>query len=136
MSERKLEPKDVPGTFLNLALLNLGSSSASLRISAYKLLSAVKDTFKMRMSRHLESGHDLCIPVNSSEFVVVVSAELARNEPHLTLEFLSEVVAGFQQYTPSMKQLCLMYMSPWIPNLSRFFVTMNDSQQDQKKVRV
>ena len=134
MSERKLEPKDVPGTFLNLALLNLGSTSASLRTSAYKLLSAVKDTFKLRIDRHLESSHDLCIPMNSSEFVVSVSKELAVNEPHLTLEFLSEVVAGFQQYTPAMKQLCLMYMSPWLPNLARFFVPRVDSPSDHKKV--
>ncbi len=134
MSERKLEPKDVPGTFLNLALLNLGSTSATLRTSAYKLLSAVKDTFKLRIDRHLESSHDLCIPMNSSDFVVGVSRELALKEPHLTLEFLSEVVAGFQQYTPAMKQLCLMYMSPWLPNLSRFFAAMNESPACHKKV--
>ena len=134
MSERKLEPKDVPGTFLNLALLNLGSTDASLRTAAYKLLSAVKDAFQMRIDRHLESTHDLCIPTNSSQFVVSLSRELATNEPHLTLEFLSEVVAGFQQYTPAMKQLCLMYMSPWLPNMSRFFAVRIEAPSEQEKV--
>lgn len=57
MSERKLEPKDVPGTFLNLALLNLGSPESCLRVAAYKLLSAVKDAFHLRIDRHLESSH-------------------------------------------------------------------------------
>ncbi len=120
MSERKLEPKDVPGTFLNLALLNLGSTDSALRAAAYKLLSAVKDTFQLSIHRHLEGSHDICIPVNSSNFVVSVSTQLAKNKAHLTLEFLSEVVAGFQKYSPPLKQHCLAYMSPWLPNLSRF----------------
>ncbi|CAI8022725.1 Neurofibromin [Geodia barretti] len=56
--------------------------------------------------------------MNTAPFVMTVSRELAQKEPHLTLEFLSEVVAGFQQYTPALKQFCLAYMSPWLPNLS------------------
>jgi len=136
MHERKLEPKDVPGTFLNLALLNLGTTSSSLRTSAYKLLSAVKDTFKLRIDRHLESSHDLCIPRNCAEFVVAVSTELAQNESHLTVEFLSEVVAGFQQYTPALKQLCLMYMSPWVPNLARYFGSRGEGDHDAGEQKV
>ena len=134
MSERKLEPQDVPGTFLNLSLLNLGSSNSSLRTAAFKLLSAVKDTFKLSIAYHLESSHDVCIPVNCSEFVLSVSEQLARNEPHLTLEFLSEVVARFQSYSPTLKQHCLAYVSPWIHNLSRFAVRV-DTPSEQEKVR-
>ena len=134
MSERKLEPKDVPGTFLNVALLNLGSTDSGLRTAAYKLLSAVKKAFKLRIDRHLESTHDLCIPTNSAQFVISVSEELAKNESHLTLEFLSEVVAGFQQHTPALKQLCLAYMSPWLPNLSRFSAR-SDSPSEVEKVQ-
>jgi neurofibromin 1 len=118
MSERKLEPKDVPGTFLNLALLNLGCTDAGLRVAAYKLLSGVKQAFHLRISYQLEASHDLCVPMNTAPFVMTVSKELAQKEPHLTLEFLSEVVAGFQQYSPALKQFCLAYLSPWLPNLS------------------
>lgn len=133
MSERKLEPQDVPGTFLNLSLLNLGSSNSSLRAAAYKLLSAVKDTFQLNIAYHLESSHDMCIPVNCTDFVLSVSHQLARNEPHLTLEFLSEVVARFQSYTPALKQHCLAYVSPWLPNLSKF-AARRDSPLEQEKV--
>ena len=56
--------------------------------------------------------------MNTAPFVMTVSKELAHKEPHLTLEFLSEVVAGFQQYSPALKQFCLAYLSPWLPNLS------------------
>ena len=56
--------------------------------------------------------------MNTAPFVMTVSKELAQKEPHLTLEFLSEVVAGFQKYSQALKQFCLDYMSPWLPNLS------------------
>lgn len=133
MSERKLEPKDVPGTFLNLALLNLGSTDSALRAAAYKLLSAAKDTFQLRIDRRLESSHDLCIPVNCAGFVVSVSTQLAKNKPHLTLEFLSEVVAGFQQYSPALKQHCLAYISPWLPNLA-LFASRGECPSEQERV--
>ena len=79
------------------------------------------------------SPPDLCIPMNSAQFVVSMSEQLARNESHLTLEFLSEVVAGFQQYSPALKQLCLAYMSPWLPNLSKF-VARTEGVTEQEKV--
>lgn len=122
------------------ALLNLGCTDASLRVAAYKLLSGVKQAFHLRISYQLQSSHgtilyhvfcmvataiislnnilDLCLPMNTAPFVLTVSKELAQKEHHLTLEFLSEVVAGFQQYSPALKQFCLAYMSPWLPNLS------------------
>lgn len=57
LSERKLEPKDVPGTFLNLALLNLGSQINCLRMAAYKLLCAVKETFKLDIEHYLDDSY-------------------------------------------------------------------------------
>ena len=81
---------------------------------------------------------DLCIPKNSAQFVISISEQLARSDPHLTVEFLSEVVAGFQQYTFALKQLCLAYMSPWLPILSRFVArsegTTTSTCTEQEKV--
>lgn len=37
----KIRPKDVPGTLLNIALLNLGSSDPSLRYRSFKLISTL-----------------------------------------------------------------------------------------------
>lgn len=37
----KIRPKDVPGTLLNIALLNLGSSDPSLRYRSFKLVSTL-----------------------------------------------------------------------------------------------
>ena len=54
--------------------------------------------------------------------------------PSPTVEFLSEVVAGFQQYTFALKQLCLAYMSPWLPILSRFVARSEGATSEQEKV--
>lgn len=50
----------------------------------------------------------------------MVSERLAANEPHLTLEFLEECIQGFRNSNIEMKHLCLEYMTPWLPNLTRF----------------
>ncbi|KAK2156732.1 hypothetical protein LSH36_206g01021 [Paralvinella palmiformis] len=96
----KIRPKDVPGTLLNVALLNLGSSDPSLRSAAYNLLCALTQTFDLKIEGQL--------------------LETAANEPHLSLEFLEECIQGFRNSNIEMKHLCLEYMTPWLPNLTRF----------------
>lgn len=62
----------------------------------------------------------LCIPSNNTIFIKSVSERLAANEPHLTLEFLEECIQGFRNSNIEMKHLCLEYMTPWLPNLTRW----------------
>jgi len=47
LSDRKLQPKDVPGTLLNIALFNLCGNDIVQRTAAYQLLCAVKESFKL-----------------------------------------------------------------------------------------
>ena len=49
----KIRPKDVPGTLLNIAQLNLGSSDPSLRSAAYNLLCALTQTFDLKIEGQL-----------------------------------------------------------------------------------
>lgn len=49
----KIRPKDVPGTLLNMALLNLGSSDPNLRTAAYNLLCALTATFDLKIEGQL-----------------------------------------------------------------------------------
>lgn len=114
-----IRPKDVPGTLLNMALLNLGSSDANLRTAAYNQLCALSSTFEFKIEGQLLETQGLCIPSNNTIFIKSVSATLARNEAHLTLEFLEECIQGFQRSTIELKHLCLEYMTPWLPNLVR-----------------
>ncbi|XP_013381612.1 neurofibromin-like [Lingula anatina] len=116
----KIRPKDVPGTLLNIALLNLGSSDPSLRSAAYNLLCALTQTFDLKIEGQLLETTGLCIPSNNTIFIKSISEKLAANEPHLTLEFLEECIQGFRNSNIEMKHLCLEYMTPWLPNLTRF----------------
>ena len=63
ISERQLRPSDVPGTFLNIALHNVGSPNTMLRLAAYNLLCAMKDAFQLRFTGHIleaqRKGHSL-----------------------------------------------------------------------------
>lgn len=50
---QKIRPKDVPGTLLNMALLNLGSSDPNLRTAAYNQLCALTATFDLKIEGKL-----------------------------------------------------------------------------------
>ncbi|CAG0923770.1 unnamed protein product [Notodromas monacha] len=76
----------------------------------------------------------LCIPSNNTIFIKAVSETLGRNEPHLTLEFLEECIQGFRASTIELKHLCLEYMTPWLPNLTRFCKHSDDTKRQRVAV--
>ncbi|KAK3767382.1 hypothetical protein RRG08_049749 [Elysia crispata] len=127
----KIRPKDVPGTLLNVALLNLGSSDPSLRSAAYNLLCALTQTFGLKIEGQLLETNGLCIPANNTIFIKSISEKLALKEPHLTLEFLEECIQGFGNSNIELKHLCLEYITPWLPNLTRF-CKQSDENKRQK----
>ncbi|GAB0093775.1 neurofibromin [Sergentomyia squamirostris] len=126
---QKIRPKDVPGTLLNMALLNLGSSDPNLRTAAYNQLCALTATFDLKIEGQLLETQGLCIPSNNTIFIKSVSEKLANNEPHLTLEFLEECIQGFQRSTIELKHLCLEYMTPWLANLVRFCKASDETKK-------
>nr|XP_023020941.1 neurofibromin isoform X3 [Leptinotarsa decemlineata] len=130
---QKIRPKDVPGTLLNMALLNLGSSDPNLRTAAYNQLCALTATFDLKIEGQLLETQGLCIPSNNTIFIKSVSEKLATNEPHLTLEFLEECIQGFRVSSIELKHLCLEYMTPWLPNLVRFCKAAEENKR-QKQV--
>ncbi|GAA53823.1 neurofibromin 1 [Clonorchis sinensis] len=125
----KIRPRDVPGTLLNIALLNLGSSDPSLRSAAYNLLCALTQTFNLKIEGQLLETNGLCIPGNNTLFISEISKRLAQLEPHLTLEFLDECIQGFSRSSIEMKHLCLEYITPWLRNLTRFCRSDDVKQQ-------
>ncbi|XP_065570505.1 neurofibromin-like isoform X3 [Artemia franciscana] len=128
---QKIRPKDVPGTLLNMALLNLGSSDPNLRTAAYNLLCALTATFDLKIEGQLLETSGLCIPANNTLFIKSISEKLSHNEPHLTLEFLEECIQGFSTSTIELKHLCLEYMTPWLPNLVRFCKHSDDAKRQR-----
>ncbi|KAK2587535.1 hypothetical protein KPH14_003672 [Odynerus spinipes] len=130
----KIRPKDVPGTLLNMALLNLGSSDPNLRTAAYNQLCALTATFDLKIEGQLLETSGLCIPSNNTIFIKHISETLAANDPHLTLEFLEECIQGFRVSTIELKHLCLEYMTPWLKNLVKFCKPNDEGGKRQKQV--
>ncbi|KAG7207079.1 hypothetical protein KM043_000959 [Ampulex compressa] len=130
----KIRPKDVPGTLLNMALLNLGSSDPNLRTAAYNQLCALTATFDLKIEGQLLETSGLCIPSNNTIFIKHLSETLAANDPHLTLEFLEECIQGFRESNIELKHLCLEYMTPWLKNLVRFYKPNDEGGKRQKQV--
>ncbi|SAM09837.1 hypothetical protein [Absidia glauca] len=136
ISERSIRPNDVPGRLLNMALLNIGSDDPNLRLAAYNLLYSLSMTFNFDVGKQLLDARDLCLPANSSAFIINISEKIAAAEPNLTLEFLSECFVGFNKSNEPLRYLCLDYMVPWLPNLSLFCHSAgNESNPDLVKTK-
>jgi neurofibromin 1 len=117
MAERLIRPQDVPGTLLNLALTNLSSRDPVLRLSSYNLLGALCRAFKFDAAARLMCTRDVAVPVDASAFIVSISKQLARSEPQLTYDFLTEFFVGWESFSDEQKPLSLAYMAPWLPGL-------------------
>eukprot|EP01113_Clastostelium_recurvatum_P009144 TRINITY_DN1436_c0_g1_i2.p1 TRINITY_DN1436_c0_g1~~TRINITY_DN1436_c0_g1_i2.p1 ORF type:complete len:2696 (+),score=879.69 TRINITY_DN1436_c0_g1_i2:238-8325(+) len=122
VSSRVFRPSDVPGTLLNVALLNLGSNRNALRVAAYNMLSALCHNSNFSIKLQLLETDGMCIPRNNSQFVQRVSEKLAHSETGLTLEFLTEAMHSITKTTQAARALVLEYIAPWVPNLALFCV--------------
>ncbi|KAE8216200.1 hypothetical protein CF327_g640 [Tilletia walkeri] len=121
--ERTRLPTDVPGTILNMAMLNATSENYQLRLSAYDLLCALSTSFNFSSSnarKRLFSVKGLALPANMIVFISDLSKDFAVAAPGVTLEFLTSFFEGFQRASTSQKTVCLHYMAPWLANLSSF----------------
>lgn len=78
---------------------------------------------------------ELCVPLNQSRFVIEISQQLARSEPHLTADFLNEFFVGWESFPYSQRPLSLAYMAPWLSGLRTSLIpTDSDSDKAREKV--
>ncbi|KAJ2813082.1 Ras GTPase activating protein ira2, partial [Coemansia furcata] len=120
VQERVIRPADVPGTLLNVALLNCGAENATLRISAYRMLISVVATFNMDVGHELAFASDLCLPPNPLQFIYRICSRLSLSAPDMTLELLSEALLAFTKCAQNMKPWILHYIQPWLLCLGQF----------------
>ncbi|KAJ1842146.1 Ras GTPase activating protein ira2, partial [Coemansia sp. RSA 2703] len=120
VQERAIRPADVPGTLLNVALLNCGSENSALRISAYRMLISVVATFNMDVGHELAFASDLCLPPNPLQFIFRICTRLSISAPDMTLELLSEALLAFTKCAQNLKPWILHYIQPWLLCLGQF----------------
>ncbi|KAI8975358.1 hypothetical protein BDF20DRAFT_914298 [Mycotypha africana] len=132
ITERSIKPSDVPGRLLCSALYNLGSNDPNLRLSSYNMLYALSRVFNFDVGKQLLDAKDLCLPANSTDFIVTISEKIAATEPALTFEFLNECIVAYGRSEQSARYVCLMFMTPWLTNLALY---CNRSPQDTEKIK-
>lgn len=133
--ERLIRPQDVPGTLLNLALTNLASPDAMLRIASYNLLGALCRAFKFKAASKFMPIRDVSVPLDPTQFIINISKTLAQEEPQLTSDFLNEFFVGWESFSEEQKPLSLAYMAPWIPSLrTSLLVDESDSEKAKEKI--
>lgn len=68
-------------------------------------------------------------------FIVNVSQELARTEPQLTADFLTEFFVSWEGFPDEQKPLSLEYMAPWLSGLRTSVLTGElDGEKSREKV--
>eukprot|EP00011_Vannellida_sp_DIVA3-517-6-12_P006707 CAMPEP_0114622840 /NCGR_PEP_ID=MMETSP0168-20121206/9942_1 /TAXON_ID=95228 ORGANISM="Vannella sp., Strain DIVA3 517/6/12" /NCGR_SAMPLE_ID=MMETSP0168 /ASSEMBLY_ACC=CAM_ASM_000044 /LENGTH=1801 /DNA_ID=CAMNT_0001834063 /DNA_START=22 /DNA_END=5428 /DNA_ORIENTATION=+ len=129
-------PSDVPGTLLNMALLNLTSSNHTLRVAAYNLLAALCSSFSFSLNTTLLGATDIGIARNCIHFVVNVSTDISAAEPSMTLEFLLEALHGIIKADKQSQVYVLEYIKPWLPNLAQFATISPDPESAEKRQKL
>ncbi|UNI16248.1 Ras GTPase activating protein ira2 [Purpureocillium takamizusanense] len=133
--ERLIRPQDVPGTMLNLAFTNLASPDHVLRLASYNLLGALCRAFDFDASSKLVCVKDLSVPADPTGFIVSMSKELARTEPQLTADFLTEFFVSWESFADEQKPLSLEYMAPWLPGLrTNVLICESEGEKGREKV--
>ncbi|KAI1293389.1 GTPase [Xylaria venustula] len=133
--DRLVRPQDIPGTLLNLALMNLASPDEALRIASYNLLGALCQAFKFKAASKFTRINDIHIPMDPNQFIINMSKTLAREEPQLTADFLNEFFVGWENFSDEQKPLSLAYMAPWLPGLrTSLLVDESDSEKGKDKI--
>jgi len=122
---KTFQPSNVPGTLLNMALLNLSVRNYPLRVAAYNLLVALCSTFSFSLDSKLFEAYDIAVPYNTKPFVVGISSELAKSEPGMTLEFLQQAIEAISNGDKTSRFLVLDYIGPWLTNLEDIAATNN-----------
>eukprot|EP00761_Pharyngomonas_kirbyi_P013822 gb/GECH01013851.1/.p1 GENE.gb/GECH01013851.1/~~gb/GECH01013851.1/.p1 ORF type:complete len:2593 (+),score=587.89 gb/GECH01013851.1/:1-7779(+) len=134
MSEGKVEMNtirisDIPGAVLNMCFLNLESDNRHTRLCAYNLLGALAEQFQFEITAKLVETESAAIPHNTSNFVKVLSQQLARSHKGMTLDFLKEALRGFKHVPTSQKYLVTQYIRPWLENLSEIYAEALEKQE-------
>lgn len=135
LNERIIRPEDVPGTLLNIALMNIASGDKALRLSAYNLLCSLCQAFSFNLDHMPVWAMGLSIPTDSVSLVVGFSEKLAASEPQLTFDFLLEFFVGWEKAPPQQRPFIILYLVPWLYNL-KLLLSTSEGENDRGRERL
>lgn len=153
-----LKQSDVPGAMLNMCFLSLESNNPKTRSASYNLLVALAEQFSFPVT--VMENRELSVPHNTSDLVVILSTQVAKAKPGLTLSFLKAALKGYNLYTKSFgskqminksllkmdidedeglavpyKYLALKFIKPWIQNVAPYYEENMENAEEVEKVK-
>ncbi|XP_076468272.1 protein furry-like isoform X4 [Babylonia areolata] len=133
---------------LNLAVLNVGSPRMSVHETALQLLHLLDARFLQEdvvfdtPRPPQQPINDVLLAASYFNSQMSLSEQLAALHPDLTMPMFSEITHRFQTACPSVRQVLLKYLLPWLHNmelvdpslpatnpLTSFLTRLSDSQQ-------
>ena len=136
VKERNIQPQDLPGVLLNMALLNLCSDDITLRLSSYQFLETLSLVFNFDVQNTVLFSKGLYITSNNLDFVANLSRMFSESEQHLTFDFISEFLIGFSKSSLALKKKSLSYLSPWLTNLQNFLMASEHKNYETSRCEI
>lgn len=79
----------------------------------------------------------MSVPQDATNFIVRISKELARTEPQLTSDFLTEFFVSWESFPEDQRPQSIAYMAPWLAGLrTSVLVGEGDSEKGRERVAV
>lgn len=101
----------------NLAFHGLLKKNDDIRSAASKLLKSFCFYFDLKFDNSSRYLSKLTFPVDTTEFVVTFSTNLARQFPSRTYIFLEAFLSNFEKLEEELKVSAILYVSPWVDNI-------------------
>ncbi|XP_014783664.1 protein furry, partial [Octopus bimaculoides] len=139
---------------LNLVVLNVGSTRVETHDTALQLLRLLDSYFfqdkpvfeesTLDASQQPNTLNDILLTVNYGQSQVVLSDQLVKLHPDMTMPMFSEITHRFQTARPALREVLLKCLLPWLHNIelvdpslpsstamSSFLTSVQDSQTDK-----
>lgn len=109
------------GKLYNIVFHGLLDFDEDVRAASSNLFASLSIYFDIDFGILVSHAKLIAFPVDTTEFVVSVSANLAKKQPERTFRFLKGFFNNFSKFPPGLRISGIMYASPWINNVDSVY---------------
>lgn len=105
------------GKLFNIVFQSLLCDNEEVRSSASLLLASVSNYFEIGFSIARDHAKSIAYPVNITDFIVSISAHLAKQFPEMTYRFFRAFFDCYEKLPKKHRMDAILYVSPWVSNI-------------------
>lgn len=118
------------GNLFNLVFHGLLHKNDEVRSSAAQLFASLAEYFDFDLGLPSFHAKRVAFPIDTTDFIVTVSADLAKRLPENTYRFLKAFFNNFSKLPKDSRPSGILYISPWIENI--WLHVFNDTDGTEK----